>query len=209
MTNKHLPTPIKHLVFDMGGVLVQIDWHGQMSKLLGEDIPFEQMHQRWADSEASTAFEENKIDFSTFCEKLIEENGLTISKEQVEVAFRNIVQDDFPDTCEMLEQLRSKYTLSLLSNTNAYHWEMLTKRNTFLPLLHNPFTSLDFGVMKPDPLIYEKLIEKLNCQPEEILFFDDGLMNVEAARKLGINAERVFSPADIKQVLPNYGIELD
>lgn len=199
---------IKHLVFDMGGVLVEIDWHTQVSKILGEDIPFEQIHARWANSMAATAFEEGKIDFDRFCKDLIAENNLTISEGEFETCFRNILLDDFPGIVDLLTGLKPHYTLSLLSNTNSYHWHILTQRNSFIPLLDNPFTSMDFGVMKPDPKIYQKLITALNCEPQEVLFFDDGLKNVSVARQLGLNAEQVFGPEDIKKVLPNYGVHL-
>ncbi|MGX9417898.1 HAD family hydrolase [Vibrio sp. WJH972] len=202
-----MKTQIKHLVFDMGGVLVQIDWHGQMSKLLGEDIPFEEMHQRWANSPAATAFEEGEIEFDTFRKQLMDENNLVVTPEEFEHCYRNIVQDDFPGIVEMLEKLKPNYTLSLLSNTNVLHLDMLVKRNSFLPLLDNPFTSIEFGVMKPHVEIYQKLITALNCQPQEILFFDDGDKNVLVARELGLNAERVFGPDDIKATFAKYGIQ--
>ncbi|TCS43806.1 HAD family hydrolase [Reinekea marinisedimentorum] len=199
---------IKHLVFDMGGVLVQIDWHNQVSKILGEDIPFEQIHARWANSKAATDFEEGNISFDEFAQQLIAENNLNTSEAEVKAAFRAILLDDFPGIVELLQQLKPNYTLSLLSNTNSFHWEILNQRNSFIPLLDNPFTSMDFGVMKPDPEIYRKLVSALNCEPQEILFFDDGVKNVTAARELGLNAEQVFGPDDIKAVLPKYGVQL-
>jgi putative hydrolase of the HAD superfamily len=205
---KQLSTPIKHLVFDMGGVLVEIDWHNQVSKILGEEIPFEQIHTRWANSQAATSFEEGKISFDEFSQQLIAENQLTISEADLKTAFRNILLDDFLGVVDLLKQLKPNYTLSLLSNTNQEHWQMLSQRNSFIPLLDHPFTSMDFGVMKPNPEIYQKLVSALNCKPEDILFFDDGQKNVSVARELGLNAERVFGPEDIKKVLPLYGIEL-
>jgi len=198
------PKNIKHLVFDMGGVLVQIDWHGRVSKLLGKDIPFEDIHRLWGESVAATDFEHGQSDFATFCEGFIKENNLTIQPAQFEQEFRDIIQEDSPGICELLAQLKPHFTLSLLSNTNPYHWEMMQNRNTFLSYIENPYTSLDFGIMKPSPAIYKKLVESLNCEPSEILFFDDGLINVEAARKLGLNAEQVFGTEDIRVVLKEY-----
>ncbi|TXR54754.1 HAD family hydrolase [Reinekea thalattae] len=203
-----LQTEIKHLVFDMGGVLVNIDWHNQVSKILGENIAFDKIHARWANSKAATDFEEGKIDFDTFYAELVAENSLSISKPDFERCFRNILQDDFPGVVELLKQLKPNYQLSLLSNTNAFHWQILKQRNSFLPLLDNPFTSMSFGVMKPDTKIYQALINALQCKPDEILFFDDGLKNVTAARECGIHAEQVFGPEDIKALLPKYSILL-
>lgn len=199
-------TPIKHLVFDMGGVLLNIHWHQQVSRILGKEIPFDQVHQLWADSKATHAFEIGELDFEQFTTLFIEEFKLELSRDDFQEQFRAIVAEDFPGSVPLLKHLRLHYQLSLLSNTNPCHWAMAKQRESFLPLIHNPFTSLDFGVMKPDPAIYQKLLEALDASPETVLFFDDGLKNVEAAKAMGIEAERVFNPEDIKAALVTRGM---
>lgn len=200
------PTPIKHLVFDMGGVLLNIHWHQQVSRILGRDIPFEQVHQLWADSKATHAFETGQLDFEQFTTDFIEEFELDLGRVAFQEAFRAIVAEDFPGSIALLEHLRPHFHLSLLSNTNPCHWAIAQGRKSFLPLIHHPFTSLDFGVMKPDPDIYHKLLGALDAQPETVLFFDDGQKNIDAALAMGIEAERVFNPDDIEKVLKRRGI---
>ncbi|MBQ1303981.1 MAG: HAD-IA family hydrolase, partial [Erysipelotrichaceae bacterium] len=51
--------------------------------------------------------------------------------------------------------------------------------------------SCDAGLLKPDPAIYQLLMDKYGLKPEETVFFDDSARNVEAARSLGIHAARV------------------
>lgn len=198
--------PIKHLVFDMGGVLLNIHWHQQVSRILAKEVPFEQVHQLWADSKATHAFEVGQLDFEQFTTDFIGEFHLDLSRETFQEQFRAIVAEDFPGSVPLLEHLRPHYQLSLLSNTNPCHWAMVKERESFLPLIHNPFTSLDFGVMKPDPEIYNRLLKALNAKPEEVLFFDDGEKNVQAARALGIEAERVYNPEEIEAVLRQRGL---
>lgn len=200
------PGSIKHLVFDMGGVLLNIHWHQQVSRILGKDIPFEQVHQLWADSKATHAFEIGELDFEQFTAMFIDEFQLDLNREDFQEQFRAIVAEDFPDSVSLLKHLRPHFQLSLLSNTNPCHWAMVKARESFLPLIHNPFTSLDFGVMKPDPTIYRKLLEALDAPPEAVLFFDDGLKNVEAALALGIEAERVYNPEGVKAALVRRGL---
>lgn len=192
---------IQHLVFDMGGVLVDIDWHGQMSDLLGRDIAFDQIHALWGASDAVHRFETGQSDFDRFTLNFIEEQGLETSPAEFQQAFRAIIIDVFPGVTELLQALKPHFTLSLLSNTNAAHWAQVQSDYDFIPLFDHPFTSLDFGLMKPDPAIYLALLDKLQATPSSVLFFDDGAANVEAARALGIHAERVFNPDDIRQVL--------
>lgn len=195
---------IQHLVFDMGGVLIDIDWHGKISGLLGRDIPFDQIHALWGASESVHRFETGQCDFNTFTDDFIEEQGLDTTPDAFQQAFREIIIDAFPGVVELLQELKPRFTLSLLSNTNAAHWQQVQADYDFIPLFDHPWTSLDFGIMKPDPAIYQALLEKLQATPSSVLFFDDGAANVQAARDVGLHAERVYNPDDIRQVLTDY-----
>jgi putative hydrolase of the HAD superfamily len=190
----------------MGGVLVEIDWHGKISKLLGQDIPFEQIHVLWGASPSVNEFEHGRMGFEEFAKAFIVEQGLTLTETAFKQEFMDIVVGDFPGVCELLEALQKNYTISLLSNTNTAHWNRIVEQNTFLRFVDHPFTSLQFGIMKPNPAIYHRLIQELNCRPDEILFFDDGLINVEAARAIGINAEQTIGLDQVKGVLRRHAI---
>ncbi|PTY37712.1 hypothetical protein BGP77_14600 [Saccharospirillum sp. MSK14-1] len=201
-----MPATIKHLIFDMGGVLVRLQWHQQVTVLLGRDVPFEQIHALWGNARSTHAFETGRLDFEAFTDALIEEFGLALSRDEVQHRFRAMLDNDFDDSVPLLTDLNAdgRYTLSLLSNTNPCHLAMVKERNTIWPLIERPFTSLDFGLMKPDPAIYQAVLDALNARPEECWFFDDGIHNVEAARALGMNAEQVFGPNDIRSLLTHH-----
>ena len=201
-----MQTPIKHIIFDMGGVLVRIRWHEEISRLLGRDVPFEEIHALWGNARSTHAFETGQMDFETFTDAFLDEFNPTLDRADFQQRFKGILGDDFPGVLELLDALKPHYTLSLLSNTNACHWGMLLERNTFLPKLDHHFTSMELGVMKPDAAIYRAVMDKLGAQPDEALFFDDGIKNVEAARNLGMWAEQVFGPEDIRRSLAEYGI---
>lgn len=199
---------LQHLVFDMGGVLVEIDWHGKMSKLLGRDIPFERIHALWEASPAVNDFEHGRSTFDDFANAFIQEHELELSVAEFQTEFLSIVKGEFEGVSAMLSKLSESFTISLLSNTNPAHWELVNRECSFFEFVDHPFTSLDFGMMKPAPKIYQSLLEKLNATAESVLFFDDGLANVEAARNEGLNAERVFGPDDIRTALSRYGISV-
>jgi putative hydrolase of the HAD superfamily len=197
-------TGIKHLVFDMGGVLVRIHWHQEVSRMLQQDVPFEKIHALWGNAYSTHAFETGKLDFEGFTDAFLKEFKPDLTRDAFQDRFRNILDDDFPGTTDLLSSLRERYTLSLLSNTNPCHWEMLKARNTFLPLIEHHFISMALGIMKPEAAIYNVVQTTLNAHPDEILFFDDGLKNVAAARDLGWHAEQVFGPDDIREQLIRY-----
>lgn len=203
-----MTSPIKHLIFDMGGVLVRLQWHQQVTVLLGRDVPFEQIHALWGNARSTHAFETGQLDFEAFTDALIEEFELKLDRTEVQTRFRAMLDADFDDSVPLLRDLNAegRFTLSLLSNTNPCHLAMVKARNSIWPLLDHPFTSLDFGLMKPNPAIYRAVLDALNAQPDECWFFDDGIHNVEAARALGIHAEQVFGPGDIRAVLKDQGV---
>lgn len=196
-----MQTPIKHIVFDMGGVLVQIRWHEEVSRLLGRDIPFGEIHALWGNAHSTHAFETGQMDFEAFTDAFMNEFNLTLDRTEFQQRFKGILGDDFPGVLDLLDTLKPHYSLSLLSNTNACHWRMLQERNTFLPKLDHHFTSLELGVMKPDAAIYQAVLNSLEADPGEVLFFDDGMKNVDAARTLGMHAEQVFGPEDMTSAL--------
>ena len=68
--------------------------------------------------------------------------------------------------------------------------------------------SHEVHLTKPDPVIFQIAIDKSGCQPNEILFIDDGLNNVRAASELGINTIRFVDIEDLIEKLKTYNIKL-
>ena len=67
--------------------------------------------------------------------------------------------------------------------------------------------SFQHRMIKPDPEIYHLLLEKLGTSPEETLFLDDKLENIEAARRLGIQALQFFTVDQLRQDLISSGLD--
>ena len=193
---------IQHLLFDMGGVLVKLDWQRIIS-LLNTNEPRDKIHDIWGHSHSAVQFETGKIDFNQFCQQFITEHQLTLDQESFATEFTHIILGDFEETEALLQQVSSHYSLHLLSNTNSCHWQRLQQISCMFRYLDQIFTSFQLNIMKPDIQIYQHVIERLQCSPENILFFDDGKENVLNARKVGIHAEQVFGPSDIRKKLLN------
>ena len=111
------------------------------------------------------------------------------SHEEID-AFRNRYRADETinqDVLKLIQKLHGHYRLAVLSNAppglNQWlaEWEILD----FFDLV---FCSGDEGVVKPDAKPFELTLERLGVQPNEAIFVDDTVENVEAARKLGLHA---------------------
>jgi len=67
--------------------------------------------------------------------------------------------------------------------------------------------SCQLGIVKPDPAIYRHMLAKLKMRPEEILFIDDKLPNVEAAQALGIQTIQFSSVERLREDLIAAGLD--
>jgi len=86
---------------------------------------------------------------------------------------------------EFLRSIKPKYKTGLISNA----WSGLRdyiKREKFDDAFHHMIISAEVGVAKPDPKIYRIALEQLQVQPEEAVFVDDFIENIEACEKVGM-----------------------
>jgi glucose-1-phosphatase len=67
--------------------------------------------------------------------------------------------------------------------------------------------SAELGRSKPDPEAFRRLATRLECAPDEILYFDDDATYVVGAREAGLSAHRVGGAADVRAVLAVHGLE--
>ncbi|MFX1259292.1 MAG: HAD family hydrolase, partial [Promethearchaeota archaeon] len=104
-------------------------------------------------------------------------------------AFNSIVSHPIPETVDLLKKLREngKYLLIALSNVNASHWNYILKKKwDFIDYFDEIILSHEVKIIKPNPKIFKHAIKKAKCKPQEIVFIDDGSINVRAAEELGI-----------------------
>ncbi|MDJ0702971.1 MAG: HAD family phosphatase [Leptolyngbyaceae cyanobacterium MO_188.B28] len=196
---------ITHIVSDMGGVLVDIEWAERIGKLFGRSLPMDELHAFWVNARSPVEFESGRINFDQFATAFIQEFNLDVSPETVQHEFLEIVRRPNQHCNQVVSTLKQTYHLSLLSNTSLPHYEKLRDRFQFFEPFDHLFLSYEIGLMKPSNEIYEHVLSVLDVSPESVAFFDDSLLNVEAARKLGIHACQVRSPEEIMAIVEGFG----
>lgn len=104
-------------------------------------------------------------------------------------------------TVEMLEELHRRQEHQLLALTNWSHETFPTALELypFLQLFEGIVVSGVEKCIKPDPQIYNILINRYSVQPNQALFIDDNAKNVEGAKNLGIEAIQFKSPEQLRQ----------
>ena len=195
---------IKNIIFDLGGVLLNIDYHKTVDAFakLGMENPIEAFSKE-VQAEFFQTFEKGLITENVFVSE-IQKQFKDVTRQSVIDAW-NALLGDFPvKRYEYLQSLKSKYRLFLLSNTNIIHLkafkdiiESSVGWNEFEALFEGTCYSHEMKMRKPDTEIFHKIMEMYNLQPHETYFIDDTQMHVEAARTTGIKA---FHLRDHKEI---------
>ena len=136
-------------------------------------------------------FENGDIDTAGFCRLLSEYAGKPIPREDIENAWRSIIDPPPAYKLEYLQQLRKKYKLYLLTNNNPIiiDWASspdYTSSGSLSSYFDKMYISYQMKCMKPDLKIFRMLIEDAGIIPAETLFIDDGECNIQAAKKSGM-----------------------
>jgi epoxide hydrolase-like predicted phosphatase len=181
--------PIKAILFDYGGVLVQLMDETPRQQLADRyGIPLKRIYNLIFDTEASIQAALGEISMEHHWRAIHEILQIPPS-ERVEFVNQFWAADGLNrELVETLPALREHYRLGLLSNANDDLRQMLTERWQITDQFDDMIISAEVGLLKPDRRIYELAVSRLGVQPDEALFIDDMPVNVEGAQIAGLQA---------------------
>jgi 2-haloacid dehalogenase len=105
-------------------------------------------------------------------------------------------------TVRVLKQLKQAgYSLYGLSNWSAETFPYARRKYDFFDLLDDIVISGEVGYVKPEPEIYQIMLEKIGRPAHECLFIDDSLTNISRAQKMGIETIHFQSPEQLERDL--------
>ena len=196
---------IDALLFDFGGVLVEIDFDrvlARWAQLAG--VAFAQVKQRFDHGEAYQRHERGEIDAAAYFESLRASLGIALSDADFADGWKRVFGPEIARTVALLPRLAARIPIHLFSNTNRTHHRYWSARyEGALRPLGRRFVSPEMGLRKPERESFEHVARALGVPPGRILFFDDTAANIEGAHGAGMPAVRVRSPADVERaVLP-------
>lgn len=186
----------KNIIFDLGGVLFNVDYHLTRDRFI--DLGVKNFDDLYSQADASDLFrrlEKGTIEVSEFYTRLTKLVQLPLTVEQINQAWNAMLLDFREDSLQYLSTLKDKANLLLLSNTNAIHKEAFLKTYhskdrpfPFDDYFHHSIYSFETGTRKPDAECYRWVIDKAGIVPEETIFIDDSVQNIESAQSLGIHS---------------------
>ena len=184
---------IKNIIFDWGGVLIHLDKHrcveafAEFGVIVGDDVinPYGQRTDL-------KDFELGLMSVDEFHDTVRRVYGAQLTDEQIDYAW-NALLAGIPDyKLDTLLELKQRYRLYLLSNTNAVHWEEGRKQFDYRghraeDFFDQIFLSNELHELKPSPEIFRKVAQLAGIEPEETLFVDDLQASCDAAAVLGFH----------------------
>lgn len=196
----------KAIIFDLGKVLVPFDFKIGY-RALEAACPYraEEIPRRIAKTGLVVRLEKGLIGPLDFVERLSEALELRLEYADFCRAWSSIFHGQLLAD-ELLKSLAARYRLLLLSNTNAIHWEMIRDNYPMIRYFHDLILSFEVHSMKPEPEIFEAAVERAGCHAEECFFTDDIADNVEAAKRLGMDAVQFESAEQLEKEMACRGI---
>jgi putative hydrolase of the HAD superfamily len=182
--------PFDILLFDLGGVLIELNGVAQMREW-AQIASDEELWRRWLASPSVRQFETGLATRDEFAAALCAEFALPIGAADFLAAFALWPSRAFPGAHDLLTALATRHRLAVLSNNNVIHWERISRDMGLGDYFSATFLSHEIGLIKPDRAAFEHVVTALGCAPDRILFLDDNLINVEQARDVGMVAHRV------------------
>ncbi len=194
---------VKNLIFDLGGVILDLD----VSKTIGEfarvsGLAPDEVSHRFRYSDGFMKYERGEITDTEFRDFVRELYSVSITDAELDACWNAMLGGIPQSKVALLQNLRKKYQVFLLSNTNTIHLNYIN--STVIPALGS-VPSLDsyfdrayyshlMGKRKPEREIFEQVLDDNNLQAVESLFLDDNAENVDGAKLVGLQTALVDTP---------------
>lgn len=186
------------LIFDLGNVIVDIDMNATVEafRKFGVDGVERYVTESHSVGGIFTQFERGEVSDISMFNEIRRLSGISsLSDSQIRDAWNAMIGNLPTQRVRVIERLKKTHTVVLLSNTNITHKECFDSLaegyDSLSDLFDKTWYSHEMHMNKPHSDIFLKVLEYHGVQASEAVFFDDSLMNVEAARKLGIESVHV------------------
>jgi 2-haloacid dehalogenase len=202
-----MTAPRSAAVFDLGGVL--IDWNPRYlyRKLFQHEADMEYFLANICTPEWNLQQDAGRT-FAEACATLKRQKAGYA--EMIDAWFERydeMMAGPIAGSVDLLAELRDQEVpIYALSNWSAETFPFARQRFEFLEWFRAIVLSAEVHLVKPDPRIFKRFCEKVALLPEQIIYIDDLLQNVEAARRIGMYAIRFSDPATLREELVQLGL---
>jgi putative hydrolase of the HAD superfamily len=200
---------VKNIIFDLGGVIINIDFQytfEAFAKLGDSDIL--STLKKFKDLKVFERYEAGEFTDPQFRNFLRNEFSQKATDQEIDQAWNALLKDIPIARIQKIQQLKEKYNLYLLSNTNHIHIQEVNNilhqtsgiRNLNL-LFDKVYLSYEMKMSKPHLEIYNFVLEEQKLNGSETVFIDDNKDNIIGAQNAGLETIHVEAPHTILELL--------
>ena len=202
---------IKNIIFDLGGVVLDIDENIVYKELEKIGISTSELAHSKEFMDIMSKFDTGIYTAPTFRKKMKALIGQEKMTDQRFDAIWNSMLLDIPrERIEAIEKVKKHYKIFLMSNSNVIHYDLYVRDlqlrfgyNEFDELFNKSYFSFAEHLEKPDPRFFELILDHEGLLPEETLFIDDTAENIKAAKSLGINTYHIRRDELVRNLFEN------
>lgn len=201
---------IRNIIFDLGGVILNIN--AQLTFDAFRKLGWNGSQEEEMVSKSKEMFhnlEKGNTSPDAFHDHFRQLTGQNSGDQEIDDAWTAMILDIPSDRVNYLKDLRKKYRIFLLSNTNEIHkvkFHRVFEENygfPFYDLFERNHYSHEMGLRKPETNIYLQVLNENQLLAKESLFIDDVEENVIAAESVGLKG-LLIQPGTLLEVLPGY-----
>ena len=201
-------TMIEGFIFDLGKVIIDYSLENTVGHWVeNTDKDIQWYIDNFPQNGTFEQFERGELSWREFLDAWTSNARFSMSPQVFLDGWNNIFLDVYDGIDELLDDLRERYPVVALSNTNELHVSKWTAAfGGTINKFDKIFASNEIGARKPEKRAYDIVLEHLQLAPDSVVFFDDLPENIAAARELGIKGYQVEGAEQIKSVLKDLEI---
>ncbi len=202
---------IKNIIFDLGGVVLDIDEGIIVKELEKMDISIKELFHSEEFNDVMSKFDTGIYTAPTFRKRmkaLIGQEKMT--DQRFDAIWNSMILDIPRERIEAIEKVKKHYKIFLMSNSNVIHYDLYVRDlqlrfgyNEFDELFNKSYFSFAEHLEKPDPRFFELILDHEGLLPEETLFIDDTEANVKVAQSLGIRTYHISRDELVRNLFEN------
>jgi len=184
---------IKNIIFDLGGVIVDINPQLSINLFNKMGINTSNEYYKLMQTEVFKNFEIGKINASEFRKNIKKISGKNFTDKEIDNSWNAMIGDFESERIKFISNLRSRYNLFLLSNTNEIHEKYFNEKffkqfnYDFANLFDKVYYSHHIGLRKPDKEVFFKVLYDSSINANETIFIDDFEPNIISAKETGMH----------------------
>lgn len=203
---------IQLIVFDMGHVFIDFEWEAVCQGFCDRAGISQEQFKPILQHIGSLGYEHGHIDTASFVAAINQQMVAHGSAPLSEAEFHTLWNATFRENlamAELMQSLKKRYKLYLLSNTNEAHWQFIDTAYQVNRHFEELILSYEVGHVKPKHDIYHEVLKRSGMRAEQCVFIDDLPPNVAAAAEVGMNVVHFQGIDDLVVRLQAMGVTVD